>query len=62
MPGKDTAHANGIVAGQLMLSDTYRWLSSVYRRSFPSHQALEAFAKVVYANLPDTVTSLRPGE
>jgi len=61
MPGKDTAHASGIVTGQLMLPDTYRRVSLVYRRTFPRRQALEAFAKVVLENLPDAVTPLAPG-
>jgi LysR family transcriptional regulator, hydrogen peroxide-inducible genes activator len=56
-----SARDRGIVARQLTLPDTYRRVSLVYRRSFPRHQALEAFAKVVYASLPVTVTSLRPG-
>jgi len=56
-----SAKDRGIVARQLKLPDTYRRVSLVYRRTFPRRPALEAFAKVVSANLPDTVTSLVPG-
>ena len=56
-----SARDRGIIARQLTLPDTCRRVSLVFRRSFRRHQALKAFAKVVYANLPDTVTSLRPG-
>jgi len=52
--GKD----RGIIARQLKLPDTYRRVSLVYRRTFPRRKALEAFAKVVLDNLPDTVCPL----
>ena len=56
-----SARDRGIIARQLTLPDTCRRVSLVFRRSFRRHQALKAFAKVVFANLPDTVTSLHPG-
>ncbi|EXJ14670.1 LysR substrate-binding domain-containing protein [Imhoffiella purpurea] len=46
----------GIIARQLHLSDAFRRISLVYRRSFPRRQALEAFAAVVRERLPNTVT------
>jgi len=55
------ARDRGIIARQLKLPDTYRRVSLVYRRTFPRHQVLEAFATVVSSNLPDSVTSLLPG-
>jgi len=55
-----SAKDRGIIARQLKLPDTYRRVSLVYRRTFPRRQALEAFAKVVFEHLPDTVTSLVP--
>jgi LysR family hydrogen peroxide-inducible transcriptional activator len=47
-----------IIARELKLPDTYRRVSLVYRRTFPRRQALEAFARVVLENLPDTVRPL----
>jgi LysR family hydrogen peroxide-inducible transcriptional activator len=52
------AKDRGIIAKQLKLSDTYRRVSLVYRRTFPRRLALEAFVDVVRDNLPDTVQSL----
>ena len=49
------ARDRGVIARQLKIPDTYRKVSLVYRRTFPRHQALEAFAQLVLANLPDTV-------
>lgn len=52
---------SGIVARKLDLPDAYRKISLVFRRSFPRQKALEAFAQVIMANLPNTVTpSMRP--
>jgi len=48
----------GIVTRELALPDTYRRVSLVYRRTFPRRQALEAFARVVLAHLPDSVRVL----
>ena len=50
-----SARDRGIIARQLKLPDTFRRISLVYRRTFPRHQALEAFAKLVLDNLPDSV-------
>ena len=55
-----SAKDRGIIARQLKLPDTYRQVSLVYRRTFPRRQALEAFARVVVDNLPDTVQPLDP--
>lgn len=52
---------SGIVARKLDMPDAYRKISLVFRRSFPRQKALEAFAQVIMANLPNTVTpSTRP--
>ena len=53
-----SARDKSIIARQLKLPDTYRRVSLVYRRTFPRRQALEAFARVVLDNLPDTVRSI----
>ncbi|KAA6184612.1 LysR family transcriptional regulator [Thiohalocapsa marina] len=45
----------GIIARRLDLPDTYRRVSLVYRRSFPRPEALQAFARTVRAQLPDSV-------
>ena len=51
--------ANGaIVTRRLELADAYRRISLVYRRSFPRHQALDAFAEVLCSQLPETVRPL----
>jgi LysR family hydrogen peroxide-inducible transcriptional activator len=50
-----SAKDKSILARQLQLPDTYRQISLVYRRTFPRRKVLEAFAKVVLENLPDTV-------
>jgi LysR family hydrogen peroxide-inducible transcriptional activator len=53
-----SARDKGILARQLHLPDTYRRVSLVYRRTFPRRKALEAFAKVVLENQPDTIKPL----
>jgi len=53
-----SARDRGIKARQLQLSDTFRRISLVYRRTFPRRQVLEAFAEVVLKNLPDSVHPL----
>ena len=53
-----SARDRGIIARQLKLPDTYRRVSLVYRRTFPRRQVLEAFAKIVLENLPETVHPL----
>lgn len=52
------AKDRGIIARQLNLPDTYRRVSLVFRRSFPRHAALEAFASIITSNLPDTVQQI----
>ena len=52
---------SGVVAQPLELPDAYRRVSLVFRHSFPRRQALEAFAEVIRANLPNTVTRLGQG-
>ena len=49
---------SGIIARRLDLPDAFRRISLVYRRSFPRLQALAAFAAVLLAHLPHTVTPL----
>lgn len=46
---------SGIVAQKLEFKDAYRHVSLVFRKSYPRQQALEAFAEVIFANLPNTV-------
>ena len=57
-----SARDKSILVRQLQLPDTFRQISLVYRRTFPRRKALEAFAKVVLENLPDTVQPLSVGE
>ena len=42
----------------LLLPNTFRRVSLVYRRTFPRRQALDAFIGVVLENLPDSVHPL----
>jgi LysR family hydrogen peroxide-inducible transcriptional activator len=49
---------SGIIARPLSLPDAYRRISLVYRRSFPRRAALDAFAQVLLAQLPNTVRRL----
>ncbi len=53
-----SAKDRGIIARQLNLPDTYRRVSLVFRRTFPRHAALEAFASIITSNLPDTVQQI----
>ena len=53
-----SARNRSLVTRQLQLPDTYRRVSLVYRRTFPRRQALEAFAEIVFENLPDSVHPL----
>lgn len=46
---------SGIVAQKLEFKNAYRRISLVFRKSYPRQQALEAFAKVINENLPNTV-------
>ncbi len=50
-----SARDGSIMTRQLLLPDTYRRVSLVYRRTFPRRLALKAFAEVVLENLPDTI-------
>lgn len=49
---------SGIVARKLELPNAYRQVSLVFRNSYPRRKALEAFAQIVLANLPNTVQPL----
>lgn len=52
------ASGSGIVARKLEFKDAYRRISLVFRKSYPRQQALNAFAKVITENLPNTVQLL----
>lgn len=56
--GGSWATGSGIVTRKLELNDAYRRVSLVFRHSFPRKQALQAFAKIVWSNLPNTVSTL----
>jgi len=49
----------GVVTRQLELPDAYRRISLVYRRSFPRMAAIDALAKLIVAQLPNTVRPAR---
>jgi LysR family transcriptional regulator, hydrogen peroxide-inducible genes activator len=51
---------SGIIARRLDLPDAKRRISLVFRRSFPRRAALETFAEVALAQLPNTVKAVRP--
>lgn len=53
-----SARDEGILARQLLLPDTCRTVSLVYRRTFPRRKVLEAFTEVVLEKLPDTIRPL----
>ena len=46
---------SGVVAQPLSMADASRQVSLVFRRSYPRHAALIAFAEVILHNLPNTV-------
>lgn len=52
------ASGSGIATRKLEFDDAYRQISLVYRKSYTRTQALNAFAKVVLDNLPNTVKPL----
>lgn len=52
------ATGSGIVTRELDLPDAYRRVSLVYRSSFPRPEALQTLARVILAQLPNTVTPL----
>ena len=56
--GGSWATGSGIITRKLELKDAFRQVSLVFRRSYPRKQALQAFAKIVCSNLPNTVTVL----
>jgi len=49
---------SGIVARKLELPNAYRQVSLVFRNSYPRSKALDAFAEIIMANLPNTVKPL----
>ena len=49
---------SGIVTRKLEFKDTYRRVSLVFRKSYPRRQSLDAFARIILANLPNTVQPL----
>jgi LysR family hydrogen peroxide-inducible transcriptional activator len=51
---------SGIIARRLSFPDAFRRVSLTFRASFPRRQALEVFASVILANLPNTVRPLGP--
>ncbi|MEJ2399533.1 MAG: LysR substrate-binding domain-containing protein, partial [Gammaproteobacteria bacterium] len=53
---------SGVVAQPLELPHATRRVSLVYRNSFPRLAALEAFAEVIRANLPNTVSLISEGK
>jgi LysR family hydrogen peroxide-inducible transcriptional activator len=46
----------GVVAQPLKMANASRRVSLVYRHSFPRQEALQAFAEIILANLPNTVS------
>lgn len=46
---------SGVVAQPLKIADASRRISLVYRHSYPRQAALQAFADIILANLPNTV-------
>jgi LysR family hydrogen peroxide-inducible transcriptional activator len=49
----------GVVTRQLELPDAYRRISLVHRRSFPRMAAIDALAKLIVTQLPNTVRPVR---
>ena len=49
---------SGIVAQKLEFKGASRRISLVFRKSYPRQQALDALAKVIFQNLPNTVQPL----
>ncbi|MGD8811409.1 MAG: LysR substrate-binding domain-containing protein [Thioalkalispiraceae bacterium] len=49
---------SGVVARKLELPNAYRQVSLVFRNSYPRRKALDAFAAIILANLPNTVEPL----
>lgn len=57
--GGSWTSGSGIVARKLDFAGASRRVSIVFRHSYPRRQALEALAEVIWAHLPNTVTSLQ---
>jgi LysR family hydrogen peroxide-inducible transcriptional activator len=53
---------SGVVAQQLAIGDASRRVVLVFRHSFPRQAALQAFAEVILANLPNTVQRIGQGK
>ena len=53
---------SGVVAQPLAIANAYRRIVLVSRRSFPRQVALEALARIILSNLPNTVTRLDQGK
>lgn len=53
---------SGVVAQPLTMANAARRVSLVFRRSFPRRAALEAFASIIYGNLPNTVQRIGSGK
>ena len=53
---------SGIIARPLVFEAAFRRISLVYRRSFPRHAALDAFAEILREHLPNTVRALATEE
>ncbi|MGD8998976.1 MAG: LysR substrate-binding domain-containing protein [Granulosicoccaceae bacterium] len=53
---------SGVVAQPLSMADASRRVSLVFRHSFPRRAALQAFADIILANLPNTVQAVVTGK
>lgn len=53
---------SGVIAQPLSVADASRRVSLVYRHSFPRVAALQAFARIILDNLPNTVQKLNQGK
>ena len=51
---------SGVVAQPLNIANASRRVALVYRRSFPRRDALQAFADIILAHLPNTVQPIGP--
>jgi len=56
--GGSWTSGSGVVARELVFEDAHRRVSMVFRKSFPRKQALQAFAEIIWQNLPNTVRPL----
>ena len=48
----------GVITRELNLPNTWRYVSMIYRASFPRFSALEALSQTIKTNLPSTVEKL----